>query len=156
MDVVSERRDFRLKDALDRKEHPCCVFLDFAKAFDTIDHQVLISKLDYYGIRGNVLDWMRSYLENRQQCVQVGNCQSKFETVEYGVPQGSILGPVLFLLYINDISKSSDILDFHLFADDTSLFHSHTNLSELQSSFNNELNKVAEWLKANKLCLNVK
>ena len=99
---------------------------------------------------------MCSYLENRQQCVQIGNCQSKFQTVEYGVPQGSVLGPLLFLLYINDISKSSNILDFHLFADDTSLFHSHTNINELQTSFNNELNKVAEWLTANKLSLNVK
>jgi len=77
----------KMIDALDNKEHPCCVFLDFAKAFDTIYHHILVSKLNYYGIRGNVLDWMRSYLENRQQCVQVGNLQSKFQTVECGVPQ---------------------------------------------------------------------
>ena len=79
---------------------------------------------------------MSSYLKNRQQCVQVGSSQSTFQTVESGVPQGSVLGPLLFLLYINDISKSSSTLDFHLFADDTSLFHSHSKINELQTFFN--------------------
>ena len=145
----------KVVDALANQEKPCCVFLDFAKAFDTVNHSILINKLNYYGIRGNSLNWLQSYLKDRQQCVQVGNSVSDFQTIQCGVPQGSVLGPLLFLLYINDIAKTSDILDFHLFVDDTGIFLSHKNLDALQSQLNKELSLVSEWLIANKLSLNV-
>ena len=145
----------KIVEALERKEHPCCIFLDFAKAFDTVNHSILINKLNHYEIRGNTLDWLKTYLTNRKQCVEIGNYKSNLETITYGVPQASVLGPLLFLIYINDIPKSSTVLNFHLFADDTSIFYSHKNLEQLEFILNTELNHVSNWLKANKLSLNV-
>ena len=123
--------------------------------FDTVNHQILLHKLSNYGIRGNTLNWFKSYLSNRLQCVKIGNTMSSKETVKCGVPQGSILGPLLFLIYINDISNSSQILGFHLFADDTSLFYSHDNIDTIEDTVNNELLNITNWLIANKLTLNV-
>lgn len=108
--------------AIDKKENACCILLDFAKAFDTVNHNILISKLEHYGIGGTQLNCFRSYLNNRKQCVQIGQTISSLQTVQCGVPQGSILGPLLFLMFINDINQSSNLVDFHLFADDTSVF----------------------------------
>ena len=142
-------------NALEKKEIPCCLFLDFAKAFDTVNHSILLQKLNHYGIRGNALSLIESYLKDRDQCVQVNNATSDFEFIKHGVPQGSILGPLLFLLYINDIAESSHKLDFYLFADDTTIFLSDTNAQNLEETLNNELARVSEWLVANKLSLNV-
>ena len=129
--------------------------MDFAKAFDTVNHEILLHKLDYYGIRGTAHKWFKSYLSERKQCTEVGNTRSKLDFVKCGVPQGSILGPLLFLLYINDIVLSSNVCKFTLFADDTSLFYSHKNQVEGARILNTELAKIAEWLAANKLSLNV-
>ena len=145
----------KIAEALERKEYPCCVFLDFAKAFDTVNHSILLNKLNHYGIRGNTLTWIESYLTSRKQCVEIGNCKSDLEAITCGVPQGSVLGPLLFLIYINDIPNSSAILNFNLFADDTSIFYSHKSLDQVESTLNLELNSVSNWLKANKLSLNV-
>ena len=112
---------------LENKETGYCIFLDFAKAFDTVNHQILLKKLEYYGIRGTALKWFTSYLSNRMQCTEIGDTQSKLDYIKCGVPQGSILGPLLFLLYINDIVLSSEVFKFNLFADDTSLFYSNNN-----------------------------
>ena len=142
-------------NALDNKERGLCIFLDFAKAFDTVNHDILLSKLEYYGIRGLALDWFKSYLHNRMQCTEVGDTQSKLDYIKCGVPQGSVLGPLLFLLYINDITDSSKVFKFTLFADDTSLFYSHKNNPNAENIVNTELHKVSEWLAANKLSLNV-
>ena len=150
LDVCSQ-----LINAADDKQSSCCIFLDFAKAFDTVDHNILINKLDYYGIRGTALKWFESYLTNRTQKVCINGTFSESCNVKFGVPQGSVLGPLLFLLYINDMPNSSNILKIHLFADDTSIFFSHKNLKELESIVNNELSKVSDWLIANKLTLNV-
>ena len=145
----------KIIDAYENKETPCCIFMDFAKAFDTVNHSILLDKLNYYGIRGNTLKWFESYLSNREQCVQIGNHSSGLLNIKYGVPQGSVLGPLLFLVYINDIAISSNILNFQLFADDTCIFYSHKNMATLESILNKELVNVSNWLIANKLSLNV-
>ena len=106
-------------------------------------------------IRGTAHKWFESYLSNRMQCTEIGNTRSKFDYVKCGVPQGSVLGPLLFLLYINDIILSSTICKFTLFADDTSLFFSHESKEEGAKILNAELSKIANWLAANKLSLNV-
>ena len=142
--------------ALDRNEHAVGVFLDLSKAFDTVDHNILLDKLEHYGIRGVALDWVRSYLSNRLQFVQFNGHSSSPQTICCGVPQGSILGPLFFLLYINDLSNVSTVVELILFADDTNLFMSHKDPVYLATSLNSELNKLSAWFKANKLSLNLK
>ena len=141
--------------SLSKKEHVIALFMDLSKAFDTIDHDILLYKLNNYGIRGIVLSWLKSYLSNRQQFVSINNVESSRLNIKCGVPQGSILGPLLFLIYINDIVNSSTVLDFVLFADDTNIVLSHTNLNELIRTFNAELTKTSSWFKCNKLSLNI-
>ena len=146
----------KIINAYENKLNSCSIFLDFAKAFDTVNHEILLHKLYHYGIRGSLHDWFKSYLSNRQQCVRVGEHVSEFATVRHGVPQGSILGPLLFLLYINDITQSTPKLQFLLFADDTSIFLAKNDLPSLEKTLNEELEHVSNWLKANKLSLNIK
>ena len=110
----------RITKALDRGNYAASVFLNFAKAFDMVNHQILLSKLENYGIRGPAKDWFESYLKSRHQIVKIGDTLSDKMQIACGVPQGSILGPILFLLYINDIKNASKTLKFLLFADDTS------------------------------------
>ena len=121
----------------------------FEKAFDTVDHYILLKKLAFYGIRGIVNDWFQSYLTYRKQT-------TNSETTLYGVPQGSVLAPPLFLLYVNDIANSSKCLSFYLFADDTSIIYANKNLHNLEQAVNSELSDVSDWLLANKLTLNFK
>ena len=145
----------RITKALDRGNYAASVFLDFAKAFDTVNHQILLSKLENYGIRGPAKDWFESYLKNRHQIVKIGDTLSDKMQIVCGVPQGSILGPILFLLYINDIKNSSKILKCFLYADDTSTLLISKSIQELESIYNKELSYVIDWLNANKLTLNV-
>ena len=140
--------------AIETKEKTCVIFLDFAKTFDTVNHQILIKKLEHFGIRNTQFKWFDSYLTDRQQRVKIGENTSDYKTVKCGVPQGSVLGPLLFLLYINDIPVSTSKVSFHLFADGTCLFYSNKDYKQLE--INKALENIANWLKANKLTLNVK
>ena len=133
-----------------------CVFLDFAKAFDTVNHQILLGKLQHYGLYGKSFSLLESYLSDRKQQVEINGTLSDSGVIKHGVPQGSVLGPLLFLLYINDISESSKILKFYLFADDTTVYYADKYNKNTELLLNTELMKVSEWLAANKLSLNVK
>jgi len=143
-----------LKKAIDNNLYTCGVFLDFSKAFDTVNHQILIHKLEKYGIRGVPLLWFKNYLQNRKQFVALGNIESDQQTITCGIPQGSVLGPLLFLIYINDLPQSTNLLQFKIFADDTNLFASAKNLTSLADIVNQELVKVKVWCDTNKLSIN--
>ncbi len=131
------------------------IFLDLSKAFDTINHNTLLSKLSFYGICGTAKNWFKSYLSDRYQYTEVNGIKSTILESLCGVPQGSILGPILFLIYINDIQKSSNMYILS-FADDTTVYASNSNLRELYHQTNLELVKMQNWFYANKLSLNIK
>ena len=141
--------------AIDRNEYSLGVFIDISKAFDTVNHDILLSKLENIGIRGVALDWFQSYLSNRYQQVLCNGSLSTLRLIKHGVPQGSILGPLLFLLFINDLPNASHLLHFLLFADDTNIFVSHKSYDKLIELMNQELIHVNNWFIANKLSLNV-
>ena len=144
-----------ITNSIDNKKHMIGVFIDLKKAFDTIDHSILLKKLEIYGIRGATNDWFRSYLTGRNQIVSVKGCASGKLTSTCGVPQGSILGPILFIVYINDMCNISEICKYILFADDTNIFCSHANAQQLQENMNAELLKLKQWFQTNKLSLNI-
>ncbi len=129
-------------------------FLDLSKAFDTIDHKILLNKLEKIGIRGAALNWFCNYLKDRKQFVQYNNIKSDCLNINYGVPQGSILGPLLFLIYINDLPNCLKFLRAIMFADDSTIYGSLINMKEIHK-VQKDLNNLVDWLCANKLSLNV-
>ena len=145
----------------DNKRITATIFMDLSKAFDMLNHRILINKLQYYGIRGTPLQWFISYLSDRTQFVNVNDVCSTPKLIEMGVPQGSILGPLSFLIYMNDISLVSNHFDLILYADDTTLLRSieysiDTNDNNPFEVINDELHKMSDWLSSNRLSLNVK
>ena len=128
------------------------VFLDLKKAFDTVNHEILIKKL--FG-RGNILNWFRSYFDHRKQFVFLDNNKSQTKVITCGVPQGSVLGPLLFIMCINDLNNVSNEIFSILFADDTSVFIEGDNIESAIEILNSELEKISTWLTENKLTLNV-
>ena len=145
----------KISTAIENGEYTIGIFLDLSKAFDTVNHKILLTKLHHYGIRGICNDWFANYLTDRKQIVKYNVTYSTEKTIKCGVPQGTVLGPLLFLLYINDIHCSSN-LSFILFADDTNLFRSEKDLKQLEIEINHELILVQTWLKDNQLTLNIK
>ncbi len=147
----------------DKNDIPINIYLDLSKAFDTLDHNILIDKLSYYGIDGTALQLFQNYLTDRKQFVELDDIKSDTLVLKTGVPQGSILGPLLFIIYINDIAHASQIFDFIIYADDTTLsgalkiiIKDSKNKQSIETVINNELEKISDWLKTNKLSLNVK
>ena len=121
------------------------------KAFDTVNHEILVKKLQHYGIRGTALNWFQSYLSNRKQFVYHNGESSQLQCITSGVPQGSVLGPLLFLIYINDLPNISNALEFFLFADDTNIFYEADSPENLELIINKELKKLRNWLIVNRL-----
>ena len=144
-----------IEESLRKQRHVLGIFIDLSKAFDTIDHKTLLVKLDRYGIRGTANKLIQSYLSNRTQYTEVLGEKSDVVITKYGVPQGSVLGPLLFLLYINDISNSSNLGDFVLFADDTNIFVDGASIDEAYSKGNALLRSVHKYMTLNKLHINM-
>ena len=144
-----------IREKLDQSEFSCGVFLDLQKAFDNVDHNILLKKLEHYGFRGISGKWIKSYLCNRKQFVSVDNTPSKSMSISYGVPQGSVLGPLFFLLYINDLQNCLKYGKSYIFADDTAIVVSHKKLKSLKKRLNIDLKLLHNWLCSNKIGLNV-
>ncbi len=150
MELVEE-----ISSSMDKNEYTVGVFLDLKKAFDTIDYGLLMMKLERYGIRGKAFAWIKSCLDDRHQFVQMNNVKSDLMKVTCGVPQGSVLGPKLFVLYINYICKVSKVLKMVLFADDTNLYCSGKSLEQLLITVEIKLRVFKKWFDDNRLSLNL-
>ena len=131
------------------------MFLDLSKAFDTINHDILLGKLSHCGIRGLALEWFRNYLTVRKQFVDLGDGKSSIKTIDTGLPQGSVLAPLLFILYLNDIGDSLKFTRLITFADDTTIYHSHKQSSILTNELHEDLIILSDWFRSNKLSLNI-
>ena len=152
-DAVNNLLD-NIYKAMDDKDFLGAVFIDLSKAFDTVPHNILLKKLEHYGIRGNALNLLDSYLSNRQQFVSLEGMKSSMQDIKIGVPQGSVLGPLLFLVYINDLPNAVNNVKSILFADDTTMFASDKNAYDLCNTISADMLLVKEWLIANSLTLN--
>ena len=144
-----------IRQALDERKIGCGVFVDLQKAFDTVEHEVL-SKLDHYGVRELTNNWLKSYLTGHKQYVSINGYNSSLSSIAYGVLQGSALGPLLFLLYINDLHRAIKFCKVQHFADDTNLLFLTTSNKKINKLISADLKNLSNWLNANKISLNVK
>ena len=143
-----------IRQALDNKDIACGIFVDLQKAFDTVNHEILIAKLDHYGVRGSANNWFASYLKNRSQYVSILGYESSTKSINHGVPQGSVLGPLLFLIYNNDLHFAIKSSKVYHFADDTNLLNIGSNPKKMEKVINADLKTLYNWLLANKISLN--
>ena len=140
---------------IDKGKYTGLIFLDLKKAFDTVEHEILLEKLKMYGVTGLEQDWFKSYLDNRKQFCRINGSSSDVKGINCGIPQGSCLGPLLFLIYINDLPFSLLKVHVSMYADDTTISLSSKSIGDLQNDLNLDLLKLQDWLHANKLSLNV-
>ena len=126
------------------------------KAFDTVEHDILLAKLEHYGIRGTANNWFKSYLFDRKQFLSINGHISNQASVKYSTPQGSVLDPLLFLIYINDLNLAIKFCKVHYFVDDTNLLHFSKSVNKLNKYINLDMKNLTDWLNANKISLNVK
>jgi hypothetical protein len=140
---------------MSKKAATATVFLDLKKAFDTVDHEILTGKLKSFGLANREILWFQNYLSDRKQCVKTNDLTSSPQNINTGVPQGSILGPLLFTLYINDIETCVENSNLHLYADDTVIYASGTDPNEISCILTADLLKIENWLCRNKLTLNI-
>ena len=145
-----------IRKALDDGNIGCGVFVDLQKAFDTVDHQILLAKLNHYGICEVSNDWFKSYLSNHNQYASINGFDSGLTTINCGVPQGSVLGPLLLLLYINDLNQPIKFCKVHHLADDISLLCLSNSIKKLNKLVNADLKHLVNWLNANKISLSIK
>ena len=144
-------------ESFENKKYTLGVFIDLSKAFDTVHHSILLKKLELYGITDRNHGCIKSYLSNWRQFVQINEKEkTSLETISCGVPQGSIFGPLLFLLYVSDLKNASNRLDPIMFADDTNLFFTHKDIRYLFQIVNQELENINQWFVSNKLSLNIR
>ena len=144
----------KIRKALDNGFFACGVYIDLQKAFDTVKHSILINKLSYYGVRGIANNWFKTFLTNRQHFTSIEENSSDEITNDHGVPQGSVLGPLLFLIYINDLHKAIKNSDVYHYADDTNLLLTHKSPKKINKLINQDLTTLCKWLRANKISLN--
>jgi len=145
----------RLTNCIENKKYAVGIFIDLKKAFDTVDHEIMLTKIERYGIRGVAYNWIKNYLDNRSQFVQMGNHRTVSLSISCGVPQGSVLGPKLFILYLNYIFKVSNVLKFTVFVDDTNVLCCGDNLQQMMEMATFEMEKLKLWFDSNKLSLNL-
>ena len=144
----------KIRASLDEDKVACGIFIDLQKAFDTVNHDILLKKLEHYGFRGIINKWLRSYLTDRFQQVSINGITSNSLKMKHGVPQGSVLGPLLFLIYINDLNLCIKYSNTYHFADDTNLLNINKSYQVLQKEVNKDLKSLVSWLSANKISLN--
>ena len=145
-----------LLESLSKKQISLLLLIDFSKAFDMVEHTILLRKLEHYGIRGLALKWMTSYLKNRSQFVSLSGVNSSIKQMQYGVPQGSILGPLLFIIYINDLPNIFNRAKFTLYADDANIIINGANIADIVQQLNELCNILPNWVISNGLALNLK